>query len=119
MGEIILTPLEVLLKAIRKEMKIDINLIKGRGRHREVSEARQMFCHLARLHTDETTTTIGKAINRDHSSVVYSHRSMSNLCDSNKRLSISRNYIEADALPKMKVEQKVKVCEHCKQVIHE
>tara|TARA_B100000768_G_scaffold119602_1_gene110652 strand:- start:4688 stop:5047 length:360 start_codon:yes stop_codon:yes gene_type:complete len=119
MGEIVLTPFEILFKAIRKEMRIQKHQILSRDRTRDVCEARQMFCLLARMHTKKTTGEIGEAIKRDHSTVVYATKNMQGLVAVSKRLSITRNYIELDIKDKLRERTYVKICEHCKQIIHE
>tara|TARA_R110000796_G_scaffold246804_1_gene371823 strand:- start:457 stop:828 length:372 start_codon:yes stop_codon:yes gene_type:complete len=119
MGEIILTPFDIIFKAIRREMQITKSEIISRDRGRNVSEARQMFCHLARMHTEETTTTIGDAIKRNHSTVVYSNINMRGLCKGSKRLNIARNYIEKDLKENLHKIVKIEICKHCKQPIHE
>ena len=118
MGEIVLTPFDIIFKAIRKEMKVNKQDILSRDRTREVCEARQMFCMLARRYTIETTTTIGEAIKRDHSSVVYNNKSMSDLTQISKRLRIAKNYIEKDIKPQLEsIAPKAEVCSCCNQVI--
>mgnify|MGYP003125707067 CR=1 FL=1 len=119
MGEIVLTPFEILFKAISKEMRVRKHEILGRSRVRDVCEARQMFCYLARMHTKKTTIEIGEAIKRDHSTVVYATKTMQGLVAMSKRLSITKNYIEMDIKDKLRDMTYVKVCEHCKQIIHE
>jgi len=119
MGEIVLTPFDIIFKAIRKEMRISKSEIISRDRERNISEARQMFCHLARMHTEETTITIGNVIKRDHSTVVYSNINMRGLCKGSKRLSIVRNYIEKDLRENLHKVVKIETCKHCKQPIHE
>ena len=118
MGEIVLTPFDIIFKAIRKEMKVDKQRILSRSRKREVCEARQMFCMLARNYTVENTVSIGEAIERDHSSVIYSARTMEDLSSMSKRLRITKGYIENDIVHKLKEKQVIPVCAHCNQLIY-
>jgi len=117
MGEIILTPFDIIFKAIRLELKISKEELKGRSRRRDISEARQMFCLLSREYTKETLKTIGLEINKDHSSVLYSVRAMEDLCNHVKRLSISKGTIEKNLRLNLKKVIVVPICEHCNQPI--
>ena len=118
MGEITATPFDLIFKGIRLELKVSKAELQGRSRRRNVSEARQMFCHLARKHTTETTVAIGKAINRDHSSVVYGAKTMSDLCFGSKRLSIAKGIIEKNLRASLKEIVHVSVCNECNQPIY-
>jgi len=119
MGEIIVTPYDFIFKAIRKEMKVTKEDIVSRKRHRKICEARQMFCLLARMHTDIGSSDIGEQIGRDHATVLYSAATMSDLVANTKRLAIAKSYIEMDIIPQLNKVEEVKVCEHCKQPIYE
>ena len=117
MGEIIATPFDIIFKAINREMKVSKRLIVGKSRYRNICEARQMFCHLARKHTTETTSTIGEAINRNHSSVIYGSRSMRDLCLGSKRLRMVNAAIEKYMVDNLKPIVRIETCEHCNQPI--
>lgn len=119
MGEITLTPFDILFKAIRKELGVRKQEILSKSRYRRVCEARQMFCLLARQYTNESSTNIGAAIKNHHSTVLYSASTMRDLCISTKRLSIARGYIEKEIAPKLQTIIKIEVCEHCNQPIYE
>ena len=118
-GKYIVTNYDLIFRGIYKQMRIGKKDIISRKRDRRLVEARQMFCLLAREHTGESSVDIGRAINRDHATVLYSISSMNNLIKYTKRLAIAKNYIELDLIPKLKEVGKVKVCEHCKQPIYE
>tara|TARA_Y100000593_G_scaffold32601_1_gene64282 strand:- start:723 stop:1124 length:402 start_codon:yes stop_codon:yes gene_type:complete len=115
----IVTPYDLIFKAIRKEMKVSKEEIMSKKRDRKLVEARQMFCLLARKHTNESSVDIGKAINRDHATVLYSISTMDSLINFTKRLAIAKNYIESDLIPKLSTANEVKICECCKQPIYE
>jgi len=115
----IVTPYDLIFKAIRKEMKVNKEEIISKKRDRKLVEARQMFCLLARKHTIESSVDIGNAINRDHATVLYSISTMDNLIKYTKRLAIAKNYIELDLIPKLSTATEVKICECCKQPIYE
>jgi len=118
MGEITLTPFDILFKAIRKELGVSKQEITSRSRYRRVCEARQMFCFLARKHTHESSTNIGKAIKHHHATVLYSANTMRDLCTSTKRLSIAKGYIEKEIATKLHTIIKIEVCNHCNQPIY-
>ena len=115
----VVTPYDLIFKAIRKEMKVSKEEIMSKKRDRKLVEARQMFCLLARKHTNESSVEIGNAINRDHATVLYSVSTMDSLVKFTKRLAIAKNYIELDLIPKLSTANEVKICECCKQPIYE
>ena len=119
MGEIALTPFELIFKVIRTELKVQIQEMKSKDRRRDIVEARQMFCVLARRYTIETTTTIGAAVNRDHSTVLYSIHAMLGLCSSNVRLGRAKSRMEKSVLAQLRSSVKITICDHCKQPIHD
>ena len=111
---------DILFRAISKEMGVSKKQIVSRNKHREVCEARQMFCLLARDLVKDVSVKVGKQINRDHATVLYSAESMRNLCSFDKRLRISRTFIEKDVYDMLdKYKLSVPICEHCKQPIYE
>jgi len=115
------TEYDIIFGAIRREMKITKEQIVSRSRLREIVEARQMFCMLARDLIKEGSAKVGQQINRDHATVLYSAASMRNLCAIDKRLAIAKNYIEKDITPKIEriSELTIPICKHCKQPIYE
>jgi len=113
----IVTPYDLIFKAIRKEMKVNKEEIMSKKRDRKLVEARQMFCLLARRHTNESSVEIGKIINRDHATVLYSVSTMDSLISFTKRLAIAKSYIEMDLVPQLGKVEEVKICECCKQPI--
>ena len=115
----VVTPYDLIFKAIRKEMKVSKEEIMSKKRDRKLVEARQMFCLLARKHTNESSGEIGKAINRDHATVLYSVASMDSLIKFTKRLAIAKTYIELDLVPQLDKAAEVRICECCKQPIYE
>lgn len=115
----IVTPYDLIFKAIRREMKVSKEEIISKKRDRKLVEARQMFCLLARKHTNESSVDIGNAINRDHATVLYSVSTMESLIRFTKRLGIAKNYIEIDLIPELSKVNEVKICECCKQPIYE
>lgn len=78
--------LNKLLTVIEKATGIKSKLIFLPTRKREIAECRQLFCFFARSHTEFTTTYIGKFINRDHATVIYSVQNIKNLMHVDKRI---------------------------------
>ena len=66
--------------------QVEVEEIRGPSRNRELVNARQMFCNLAKKLTRHTVSNIGKKINRDHSTVVYSHKIVDTLLEHDKFL---------------------------------
>lgn len=59
------------------------DLLAGK-QSRKVSEARQIYCYLAKKHTEYSLTAIGKFINKDHSTVIYSIKTVTDLLQHDK-----------------------------------
>lgn len=66
----------VILKAIKVNLEITYDELSSDNRVRRIKEARQIYCALAREITTLSYAEIGKKINRDHSTVMYSCRVM-------------------------------------------
>ena len=64
-----------LINRVNKHFDVDIT---KNSRRREIVMARAAFYCLARKKTRHTTTPIGKIVNRDHSSVIYSMNNFEN-----------------------------------------
>jgi chromosomal replication initiation ATPase DnaA len=70
--------LEDILSAVSEASGISVDAIKagggarGKRQVREVTTARQIYCFVAREVTGCSLCEIGEAINRDHSTVLYS-----------------------------------------------
>ena len=118
-GKYILTHYDLIFRGIYKQMHVSRKDIVSKKRDRKLVEARQMFCLLARKHTIESSVDIGKTINRDHATVLYSISTMDNLIKYTKRLAIAKNYIELELIPELDTVKEVKICECCKQPIYE
>ena len=118
-GKYILTPYDLIFRGIYKQMRVSRKDIMSKKRDRKLVEARQMFCLLARKHTSESSVEIGRTINRDHATVLYSISTMDNLIKYTKRLAIAKNYIELELIPELDTVKQVRICECCKQPIYE
>lgn len=62
-----------LINYISTQYKVSIHNLRSDGRTRELVVPRQMYCYIAKkLYPTKILNTIGKEINRDHSSVLHS-----------------------------------------------
>jgi len=74
-----------LLSCISKFYTIPKSEILGRCRKREIVICRQMFCYIARKNMpDKSLSTIGRFLNRDHSTVIHSIDAAESLVTWNK-----------------------------------
>jgi chromosomal replication initiator protein len=63
---------EAIRDFIAKQFKVSADELKSKCRKREVAFPRQVAMYLARKFTDQALADIGRAFNRDHSTVVHS-----------------------------------------------
>ena len=62
---------EIIRKLVCEYYKVDPEMLSSRSRKKVYSYPRNIYAYLCRRHSDETLETIGKTINRSHSTVVY------------------------------------------------
>ena len=68
------------LNIISDKYGINLKSLKGKTRIREIVEARQLFCATAKhLNPKISYKIIGSIINRDHSTVLYSIKTVKNI----------------------------------------
>lgn len=65
-----------ILKIVSDQTKVPIEAMQGRCRLREIVKARQFYCKYAKDHTSNSLDRIGKLINRDHATTIYSIKSV-------------------------------------------
>ena len=81
-----ITPEEI-LKVVCAYYNVDRNMVLGRSRKRDVTLARQLSMYLIKEYTSEALKAIGRRIgDRDHSTVIYSCKAISNLLDTDLRM---------------------------------
>ena len=73
----------IILSKISQCCMVTIEDLRGNKRNREIVEARQIFCKLAKIRTKYSLTKIGSAIKRDHATVLHSVRTCNNLIETN------------------------------------
>lgn len=76
---------DTILDAIHKVLDVDRELIKTKSRKARIVLARQLFCYLIRYHCSYGVVEAGMFINRDHSTVVHSVKSIANLLHINDK----------------------------------
>ena len=64
-------PLSEILQIVCEEFEVKEDQIKSKRRTEPVAYARMAYMQLARELTDETTTSIARFVNKDHTSVSY------------------------------------------------
>ena len=69
--------LESLLKVICEKLDVTVNEAKGTIRDAEIVRARQIYCYMAK-EMGYTYKKIGSIINRDHATVIYGCKVVSN-----------------------------------------
>lgn len=60
---------------------LPIEKIVGKDRTRRIVIARQLYCYILREHFWYGLVEIGKSINRDHTTIIHSHRLVKNLLE--------------------------------------
>ncbi|MEN8135433.1 MAG: chromosomal replication initiator protein DnaA [Thermodesulfobacteriota bacterium] len=74
---------EIIRDFIAKQFKTSTEELKSKSRKREVAFPRQVAMYLARKFTEQALADIGRAFNRDHSTVVHSVRVITNSINHN------------------------------------
>jgi len=93
-----------ILEVVSAAYVIDTELLKSKQRTRQLVIPRQVYCYFARYYAKESTTKIGKEINRDHSTVLHSIKEINSKLSVHKGeedLNIMVNHIQ-DKLNKIK-----------------
>ena len=75
---------EYIQQIVAEHFNLPIDKIQGQTRKRAVVEARQLSMYLAKKHTDQSLKAIGQCFGgRDHSTVIYSCRTVQDLMEVN------------------------------------
>lgn len=91
--------IQTIQKAVCDYYHLDYNDIQTKSRKREVVQARQIAMYLARKYTKNSLSSIGEQIgNRDHATVLYACKAVSDLVDVDKSLQRSLESIENSLL---------------------
>ena len=91
-----------ILDLVSNYFKVSVDQVKGQTRKRHVVIARQISMHLAKEHTETSLKKIGTYFgNRDHSTVIYSCRTVRDLMDTDE--DFRRDVRELDRLVRMQL----------------
>ncbi len=92
---------EIILNLVADQFKVGVDELKSRSRKKNVSFPRQVIMYLSRKYTDNSLADIGRVLNRDHSTVVHSIRSISQKQAGNNSVRGQLDYLSK------KIEQKI------------
>jgi chromosomal replication initiation ATPase DnaA len=76
----------IVSETLRKYYNVGYGELVNKSRRRPISEKRQLLHFLAYKYTGLSTTEIGKRTNRDHATVLYSKKVVSNLLETDKQI---------------------------------
>lgn len=83
-----------IINTVKNYLQVDEKNIYSRCRKREYTEARQIIMYFLReQHPKPKVTVIGKAFDRDHSSVCYAINTVNDLIDTDKNFRAKINDI--------------------------
>tara|TARA_R110002110_G_scaffold194259_4_gene403048 strand:- start:368 stop:829 length:462 start_codon:yes stop_codon:yes gene_type:complete len=68
--------------------------LRSKLRERTLVEARQIFCALMYEHTEQGLANIGSLVNRDHTTVIHSIKTVKNLTEIDSKFKTKYNAIE-------------------------
>ena len=77
---------EMIAETVSRYYKIDLELLYGKTRKREVSDARQLVMYLTKKSTQMSSTNIGLKLSRDHATVLHACKQIE------QRLSIEKKF---------------------------
>ncbi len=85
---------EMITEKVCERFNIDTDLIFGKSRKREISDARQIIMYLAKKHTQLSSTNIGYKLSRNHATVLHACRNIEERLSVEKPLQDDINEIE-------------------------
>jgi len=71
--------IEMISELIARQFRVSVAEMKSRSRKRALAFPRQVAMYLCRKYTDDSLADIGRAFNRDHSTVLHSIKKVTNL----------------------------------------
>ena len=77
---------ELIAETVSRFYNLDLELIYGKSRKREISDARQLVMYLAKKSTQMSSTHIGQKLSRDHATVLHACKQIE------QRLSIEKKF---------------------------
>ncbi len=97
----------IILDLVAEQFKVSQDELKSKSRKKNVSFPRQIIMYLARKYTDYPLAEIGKVVNRDHSTVVYSIRTISQKQSSNNSVRGQLEFLANKLKQKIEIGMKV------------
>ena len=77
---------ELIAETVSRFYNIDQELLYGKSRKREISDARQLVMYLTKKSTQMSSTNIGAMLSRDHATVLHACKQIE------QRLSIEKKF---------------------------
>lgn len=77
---------DIIVRTVCEYFEISETKVKSKGRAREITFARQIIMHYLFYYTDMNKVTIGNFMNRDHTTVIHSLRTLKNLMDTDSKI---------------------------------
>ena len=77
---------ELIAETVARFYNLDLELLYGKSRKREISDARQLVMYLAKKSTQMSSTNIGQKLSRDHATVLHACKQIE------QRLSIEKKF---------------------------
>ena len=77
---------ELIAETVARFYNLDISLLYGKSRKREISDARQLVMYLTKKSTQLSSTNIGQKLSRDHATVLHACKQIE------QRLSIEKKF---------------------------
>ena len=75
----------VVFNEVKNEYGVTAFQLLSKSRHQAIREARQVFAHLMRKHTDLSLSDIGRFVNRDHTTIIHACKVVESDMDGNVR----------------------------------
>lgn len=86
---------EEIIEVVAHYFELPSEVLHMKTRKREIVQARQIAMYLSKEKTKLSLSEIGRLIgNKDHATVLHAKRTVSNLCDTDKRFKADVNKIE-------------------------
>lgn len=86
---------DMIIETVASYYNIDSDLLYGKSRKREISDARQLVMYLAKRETKLSSTNIGLRLSRDHATVLHSCKQVEQRLSVEKQLCYDLEKIEA------------------------
>ena len=101
---------------VEHETGISWNDMRLNTRKREIVFARQLVMALAKRYTKLTLKLIAEPFNRDHATVLYAEKTISNLCDTDKEVYGKYRRINNNCWHESEVDPVETMCNNCIQL---